>query len=159
MNIRTSGGFPASSTITTYLSQDANDKLLGIFKDVYLISFLRHFRIEDWSIQTDLDAQSRNAVLFSEVTVLKKSRANIKMSLFELQANGGALIGSSETDTGPGNATIKLTLPVLNPKKWTAETPYMYLVKFTLSSQSAATYTTQQRIGFRKAEDTNNSLL
>jgi beta-galactosidase len=68
----------------------------------------------------------------------------------ELPKNGGNTISSAE-QTIDSDGKILLSIPVENPKKWTAETPYLYSVELSISTPSG-TQTVQQKIGFRKVE-------
>ncbi|POR38836.1 Beta-galactosidase [Tolypocladium paradoxum] len=136
----------------TYMEDQDQWWLSGIFRDVHLISLPVDARIEDWFIQTDLDAEYKDAKLQATVDVLTTTEAKLVMTLFELVKNGGTIIGSVESTVGPSDTKIELSLPVSNPNKWTAETPYLYSVELALSANTANPYTVRQRIGFRKVE-------
>jgi beta-galactosidase len=118
-----------------------------------LISFPKDIRIKDWFLKTDLDDNYENATLHASVDVLTTKDAHLVVSVSELDSNGGALIASSETIVERGDTKAELSLKVENPRKWTAETPYLYKVDIHLRhDKESASQSVQQRIGFRKVE-------
>lgn len=124
----------------------------GIFRDVHLLAVPTDARIEDWFIRTDLDGKYENATLEATVDVLSKEKGSLELTLAELDKVGGTVIDTKTVDVGTGTCSIDISLPVANPQKWTAESPYLYSVQLTLKTPSAKTYTVTQRIGFRKVE-------
>ena len=72
------------------------------------------------------------------------------MTVRELPKNGGNTISSAEQTTD-SDGKLHLSIPIENPKKWTAETPYLYSVELSITTPSG-TQTVQQNIGFRKVE-------
>lgn len=135
----------------TYIEDQDQWWLSGIFRDVYLLSFPQHNRIEDWFIRTDLDEKYQDATVHARVDVLANTKATLKMTLSELWSNGGALIGETE-HTVSSDGSIDVELKVESPRKWTAETPYLYQAEFVLVTASGQKHITHQRVGFRKVE-------
>jgi len=112
--------------------------LSGIFRDVNLLAFPKvHF--EDFHVQTILDSEYRDATLSVDVTL----NAAASVSLTLLDATGKTIA----TQTQNANSTTKFEIPIKNPSKWTAETPYLY--QLLLSTDSCSV---QQRVGFRTSE-------
>jgi beta-galactosidase len=134
----------------TYIEDQDQWWLSGIFRDVYLLAFPEE-RIEDWFFRTDLDEEYRDAVLSVDVDVLVEGKATLKLTLSELWSNGGAVVDEVEQEIG-SSSTVGLELKVKNPRKWTAETPYLYQADLVLTRESGKEHTVHQRIGFRKVQ-------
>lgn len=109
-------------------------------------------RIEDWFLRTDLDEKYQDAKLLATVDVAAKEKGTLKLTLSELAKAGGKVIGTAEASVDANATKVDLELAVSNPEKWTAETPYLYMVELSLTTDSGAPHTIQQRIGFRKVE-------
>jgi beta-galactosidase len=135
----------------TYIEDQDQWWLSGIFRDVHLLAFPKEHRIEDWFVRTDLDAEYHDATLHTTVDVVAAKGATVSLTLSELWNHGGAVIGTAEASVGD-DSKVKLELKVQNPSKWTAETPYLYDVELSLKGTSAKPYVVHQRIGFRKVE-------
>lgn len=154
LKIRTSGGYPVSHEQAFNLQCLATNSVrpsAGIFRDVHLIAFPSKSRIEDWFIRTDLDSNYLDSALQATVNVISAEKGSLKMTLHELVQNGGNTLGTAEISVDAGSQTAELSLPVSNPRKWTAETPYLYCVELALISGSKR-HTTHQKVGFRKVE-------
>ncbi|CAN8101529.1 unnamed protein product [Discula destructiva] len=136
----------------TYIEDQDQWWLSGIFRDVHLIAFPAAAVIQDWFIRTDLDAKYENATLEASIDVLARQKGTLELALSELDNNGGCVIGTTTVDVASGTSKVDIVLPVTNPHKWTAESPYLYNVQLTLKSSSAKPYAVEQRIGFRKVE-------
>ncbi|KAK4200869.1 family 2 putative glycoside hydrolase [Triangularia verruculosa] len=122
----------------SYLEDQDQWWLSGIFRDVWLHKFPKtHF--EDVQIQTDLDDKYEDATL--HVKVKLNSDANVTLGL--LDANGVEI--ANKTKAGEG--TIHFDIPVKNPHKWTAETPYLYRLALSMPGCALA-----ERVGFRRIE-------
>lgn len=104
-------------------------------------------RIEDFFLRTDLDDKYENATLLATVDVKAAEKGTVKLTLSELGKNGGAVIVTKEAEVNANDSKVELSIPVTNPKKWTAETPYLYRAEITFAS-----HTVFQNIGFRKVE-------
>ncbi|EAQ93023.1 hypothetical protein CHGG_01258 [Chaetomium globosum CBS 148.51] len=112
--------------------------------------WLSEARIEDWFLRTDLDGEYKNATLDADIHVVTSTAATVAMTLRELPQNGGDTLADAGQDVS-GDGKINLSIPVKNPAKWTAETPYLYSVELSIKTPSK-TYTVTQRVGFRKVE-------
>lgn len=126
----------------------------GIFRDVHLISFPGSTRIEDWFIRTDdFDDKYENAIVEATVNVKTATKASLTLILRELPKNGGGIISTvKKAAVNPGDAKVILAADVPSPKKWTAETPYLYTVELTISTDAGQAMTVNQNVGFRKIE-------
>ncbi|KAG9240423.1 glycosyl hydrolases family 2, TIM barrel domain-containing protein [Calycina marina] len=122
----------------SYIEDQDQWWLSGIFRDVNLLAFPKvHF--EDFQVQTLLDSEYCDATLSVEVTL----NASASVDLTLLDADGKSIA----TKTQRADSKTKFKIPVTDPHKWTAETPYLY--QLLLSTESCSV---QQRVGFRQAE-------
>lgn len=58
-----------------------------------------------------------------------------------------------------GSGKVSTTLNLENPKKWTAETPYLYTLRATLKEGNKTTEVVPVKVGFRKIELKNAQIL
>ncbi|KAH8887185.1 family 2 glycosyl hydrolase [Thozetella sp. PMI_491] len=135
----------------TYIEDQDQWWLSGIFRDVHLIAFPAENRIEDWFLRTDLDDKYEDATLRATVDVKAVGKSTLTVTLREQAKNGGAVIGEA-TETVSQDGKVELSIAVKAPSKWTAETPYLYSAELTLAPESGASYTVHQNVGFRKVE-------
>lgn len=122
----------------SYIEDQDQWWLSGIFRDVWLLRFPKaHFK--DFHVQTILDDDYRDATL--EVFVMVSGRAEVNLRL--LDADGRQIARS----TGRGDGRILFRIDVKNPRKWTAETPYLYTLSLSMNGCAVA-----QKVGFRRVE-------
>lgn len=120
---------------------------------MHLLAFPRLQRIEDFFLRTDLDPEYRNATLRATVDLYTEYNGKLSLTLSELAQNGGSLIGSTDAQVSSGDGQVEVALNVKDPRKWTAESPYLYQVEIALSNAgSGERHTVQKRIGFRQVE-------
>ena len=110
----------------------------GIFRDVNLLAFPK-VHIQDYQIETKLDSEYRDATLKIRLDMSENSQVDVKL----LDASGTTIATVSQKSA----ANTNFNIPVKDPKKWTAETPYLY--QLVISTPDCAV---QQRVGFRTAE-------
>ncbi|KAF7187569.1 Beta-galactosidase [Pseudocercospora fuligena] len=127
----------------SYIEDQDQWWLSGIFRDVFLLGFPTQTRLEDLDIRTVLDKDYRDAVL--EVDALVAGSGNIAFKL--LDADGSEVGVASKSKIEPATVTVSATIPVQSPTKWTAETPYLYTLVVSLEGQHTA-----HRVGFRQVE-------
>ncbi|CAK7230116.1 Beta-galactosidase (Lactase) [Sporothrix bragantina] len=143
----------------SYIEDQDQWWLSGIFRDVHLLGFSATTSIDDWFIRTDLDAEYKNANLQATVTVRTSGPAVLTMRLQDRNSEPTVLgettvnIKESEVST----QAVDVDLFVRDPRKWTAETPNLYCVELTLYplSSSDRPHSVHQNIGFRKVEILN----
>jgi beta-galactosidase len=114
--------------------------LSGIFRDVFLLAF-PNVHIKDFHIQTLIDEHYTDATLSVSVDIRSAEKVCVKL----LEGDKTTVVAQDELYTSDGS--VLFSLKVINPRKWTAEDPYLYHVILTSVSQVIA-----QRIGFRKVE-------
>ncbi len=137
----------------TWLEDQDMWRLHGIFRNVTLWSAPQtHMR--DFFVKQDLDKEYKNATLEVVAKIknygTKKSKAqSLTATLYDKQGNeiaqkavsGKALLGQQEQQ-------FAVKMDVINPEKWTAETPNLYTVVLSNSEGEILS----SKIGFRKLE-------
>lgn len=145
-------------TTGSYVEDQDMWRLSGIFRNVTIWSAPQQ-HIRDFFVKTDLDEQYKNAVV--EVTARVKNygdktipSSRLNATLFDgdkpvSQASSGKTVPSLK----PGQeVVVKLSFPVENPDKWTAETPRLYTTVLTLTRGKSVTEIISARTGFREIE-------
>ncbi|WP_130859683.1 glycoside hydrolase family 2 TIM barrel-domain containing protein [Gracilibacillus phocaeensis] len=136
-------------------------RMSGIFRDVFLYA-LPDVHLYDHRIRTNLDKDYQHAALEVQAELVnyhKKSIAACRLEIELLSEEQETVIKQSiDLDiSDQEKMEIKTTATVENPKKWSAETPYLYTLQFTIldeNLQIIETYST--RIGFRQFELIDN---
>ncbi len=131
-----------------YLENQDMWLLCGLYREVYVFAEPKKC-IRDFFITTDLDAD------------YKDSNTNLEIKVNNYDNNGGAtvkaeiidgderiLLGEAEFD---GSATLNFNKIIPNPKKWSAESPYLYKLLISITADGKTTYKCI-RFGFKKVE-------
>lgn len=152
-------------TVGSYLEDQDMWKLSGIFRNVSLWSSPK-VHIQDFFIKTDLDAHYKDAT--EKVSVKVHNYSNIATKEKQLEASlydgvsnlSSATVQVSVPSIQPGKEiTVELTMPVKNPRKWTAETPILYTTLLKLKDGNKEEEILSARTGFRKIEVKNRIFL
>ncbi|MBP5560540.1 MAG: beta-galactosidase, partial [Muribaculaceae bacterium] len=122
-------------------------RLSGVARNCFLYCKPREAGITDLRITPSLSDDYTDGTLQIAATVRGKG-AIVRHSLLDAQRNVVA------TATG-ANAFIN----VKSPKKWTAETPYLYTLLTTIEHKGKITEVVPQRVGFRRVEISGSQLL
>lgn len=134
----------------TYLEDQDYFRYAGIARDCYLYSRSKT-HIEDINVNTDLDAQYKDATL--TVDIKAKGSATIALELIDAQGN---VVASQNV---AAKAATKATINVENPLKWSAEAPNLYTLRATVKAGNKTLEVIPVRVGFRKVEIKNAQLL
>ncbi len=140
----------------SYLEDQDFWRLSGIYRDVTLWSVPR-VHLWDYDVRTALDADYRDALLQTEVTMRNSlDRAANELILTATLLDSETEISQTETtlDVPPGgDVTVRLEQPVTDPAKWTAETPNLYDLQLTLRDNAGRVLQIERtRVGFRTVE-------
>jgi beta-galactosidase len=145
----------------SFLEDQDMFRLSGIFRDVYLWSTAPQ-HVRDFEIKTDLDPAYQDATLGVTTWVTNSganaSNAEISLELFDA---AGALVSSqsSPVQAGAGSeASREFSIAVKAPRKWSAETPYLYQLLITLKSGGRTIEVIPANVGFREVEIANGRL-
>jgi beta-galactosidase/beta-glucuronidase len=140
--------------------------LSGIFRDVYLLA-RPHVYIRDFFVRTNLDENYYNATLQLDVHItnsLDTVTSGYFLDIQLLDASYQPVVNRTVIDklVISGGAEIKQTIeiPVENPKKWSAEYPYLYHLLLILKDENGETMEViPTKIGFRSVEIKDGLLL
>lgn len=132
----------------------------GIYRDVFLLAFPKPAHIEDFFVRTSFDDDMEDAQLDVDITAQFGSNvpsdAEIGFKLFDSE---GTEVASADSDSLASHPKmIKLGKKVLNPLKWTAETPNLYKLVLSLSLCGLKLQEIQQQVGFRVVEVSGGQL-
>ena len=141
-----------------YLEGQDYWRLAGIFDDVWIYA-TPSVRLFDWYVVTDLDDNYKDADLNLDIYIKKytdspEATYRLKADLFDAKGNPVSEL-SSESFTVDGNSKkqIKLSKKISNPKKWTSETPDLYMLKMQLlTADGNLQDKAEQQIGFKETE-------
>jgi beta-galactosidase len=129
----------------TYLEDQDFFRYGGVARDSYFYARARN-RIQDIRVTPDLDAAYKDGTLEVSVTFNGKGQADLEL----LCPHGNSVATVSVS----GKGTVKTTLSVAAPHKWSAETPSLYTLKATCGGE-----TIPVKVGFRKIELKGGQLL
>ncbi|SMR46335.1 unnamed protein product [Zymoseptoria tritici ST99CH_1E4] len=128
----------------SYIEDQDQWRMSGIFRDVFLLGFPRENRLEDLSVETVLDKDYRDATL--KVSALIRGSGSVSVKL--LESSGQEIASQSAKKTDESVGTVSFSISVKNPKKWTAETPNLYNLVVSIDGKQF----TAHRVGFRVVE-------
>lgn len=141
-----------------YLEGQDYWRLAGIFDDI-LVYATPTTRLFDWYVQTVFDADYKDAELKVDVNVKSYKEeypqtVTIKGELCETNGRSiNALPEKQLTLNRKDEQIITLTTSVNHPRKWTAETPNLYLLKLYLYGQDGNLIDHgETRIGFKQTK-------
>ena len=128
----------------SYIEDQDQWWLSGIFRDVFLLGFSKRARIEDITLQTTLDDDYEDATLQVQVDISGSCKIDAKL----LSCDGDEVATASRQSKDSGRGMINFSIPVSNPLKWTAETPNLYDLVLSIDEKQF----TSVRVGFRQIE-------
>lgn len=130
----------------TYIEDQDQWRFSGIFRDVYIHALPRD-HIKDFHVQTSLDDDYRDAELQVRVEASGEGKAALRL----LDSEGCIIVEVNKVIEG-GKAEFKEK--IINPNKWTAETPNLYKMLLHYEGRTLV-----QNVGFRKIEISNGLYL
>jgi beta-galactosidase len=148
----------------SYLEDQDFWRLSGIFRDVTLWS-AGPAHITDVELRTDLDAAYRDAELRIEARVRNGAASGtvlgLRAALFDAQ---GVEVSRATAESGSvpagQTATVTMVHAVAAPRKWSAESPYLYTVVLSLlDDRGQVVEAVPQRLGFREVEIKDGQLM
>jgi len=132
-------------------------RMSGIYRDVYLWA-TPDTHVRDFEVDTNLDSSYRDATLHVKARVSNAAaKASTVEVIAELSNAGGAPVGKPAHTAvevgGKAESTAELDIPVANPRKWSAEDPYLYKLLLTVKNPAGTVLEViPQNVGFRKVE-------
>lgn len=141
-----------------YLEGQDYWRLAGIFDDVCIYA-APSVRLFDWYVTTDLDETYTDAVLDLAIDVKKYTDApsgtyRIKANLLDTNRK---LVKEMTSETfaveRKGKKQVVFKEQIVNPKKWTSETPNLYMLEMELqTAEGKTTDIIRTRMGFKETE-------
>jgi len=140
-----------------YLEDQDMWRMSGIFRDVYLWAPPEQ-HLRDFEVKTNLDDEYRDAKLVVKGALLnageKAAKVTVTATLFDA---AGAAYGKPATTTmevgGKGETATQISVPAANPRKWSAEDPYLYQLLLTVKDGAGNVLEViPQKVGFRRVE-------
>jgi len=151
----------------SYLEDQDMWRLSGIYRDVYLYCTPK-IHIRDFFVKTIFDDEYQDAVLKVRVNVRNYSDFEAKqyfveIKLFdknEIPVFDEPLRCSVEKLKPHSEIAFEVEKKIQAPKKWSAETPYLYILLFTLKTETGNTVEVEScRVGFRQVEIKDGQIL
>ncbi|MEO9021634.1 MAG: glycoside hydrolase family 2 TIM barrel-domain containing protein [Ginsengibacter sp.] len=144
----------------SYIEDQDMWRLAGVERDVYMYA-RNPVHIRDVQIFPDLHDNYKNGQLNISLDFLNNNDRALKKSKvsFELLDSSGKSISITSVLLNDSNQFKNVLIKLNNPKKWTAETPYLYTVLTTLmDGRGKVIEVIPQKTGFRKVEIINGAL-
>lgn len=138
----------------TYLEDQDFWRLTGIAREVYFYARPKK-HIDDIFVTPDLTNNYRDGKLSIVVSAPKAKGCKVRISLRDAR---GTEVKATEGTVG-SNGSLSTAIEVSNPQKWTAETPNLYKLYFTLVDGNKELEVIPQETGFRKVEIKGSQLL
>ncbi len=138
----------------SYLEDQDFWRFTGIAREVYLYARPKA-HVEDLFILPTLTDNYTNGELRIKISSMNAGGKVVNLNLTD--ANGGMVVNQGIQLDKKGAADV--TLKVQNPKKWTAETPYLYTLYTSVMDGKNAIEVIPQKVGFRCVEIKNQQLL
>ncbi|MCH5215391.1 MAG: DUF4981 domain-containing protein [Muribaculaceae bacterium] len=132
----------------TYLEDQDFWRLSGTARESYLVARDSKSRLLDVNATPILDEDYNNAMLDIKLSLTKNTVANILLT-----------DAAGKTVASAHKVTSSTTLNVKNPKKWSAEEPYLYTLIISVINKGKETEATSISVGFRSVEIVGNNLL
>ncbi len=144
----------------TYMEDQDMWRLAGVNRDVYMYARNR-VHIRDVQIIPDLTDKYKNGKLNIGLDFLHNNDPSLKNynATFELLDAAGKLIKQASVNLADSNKYKNVVIKLNDPKRWSAETPYLYSVLVTLMDKRGNVLEViPQKTGFRKVEITDGVL-
>ncbi|MCF0038620.1 glycoside hydrolase family 2 TIM barrel-domain containing protein [Dyadobacter fanqingshengii] len=150
----------------SHLENQNHWRLSGIFRDVNLLVRPKVI-LTDFTVRTLLDANQEHATLKLSAFVKNYTEQAIHAHqiLFTLyDANKSVVVTPVSQMVGTldpaKEGAVRVDIPIPNPVKWTAETPYLYTLSVQLmNSDGKVLEATSQPVGFREIKMKGDQLL
>jgi beta-galactosidase len=148
----------------SYLEDQDFFRLSGIFRDVTLWS-AGPFHIRDLEVRPEFDAEYKDARLRVDAQVRNGSAAARSVSVRAALLDGLGMevaraTANLEATPAGQTASVSMTQAIASPKKWSAESPYLYTLLISLlDDRGQVVEVIPQRVGFRSVEMKGGQLL
>lgn len=142
----------------SYLENQDMWLLCGLYREVYLFCEPKKC-IRDFFITTDLDGEYKDSKTDLEITVKNYGGAGSAAVKAEIiDGDSRTLLGETDVELNEGSAKINFSKLIEDPKKWSAEAPYLYNLLISITADGKTTYKCI-RFGFKKVEIVGEKIL
>ena len=134
---------------STYIEDQDMWWMAGIFRDVYLTGQTK-VHLHDFTVVTKFDENYRDAEL--NVTCVLGNIASVRTQGYQLQAQlfDAVRCIAEQRLNASHEEPCRFSMPVKEPKQWSAEHPYLYLLLLTLrNANNEIVSVVPQQVGFR----------
>ena len=148
----------------SYLEDQDMWRLSGIFRDVY-VYLAPSYHIRDFFVKTFFDKEYKDAILDVLVKVRNYSKTSVRglsITLELLDTNKIPIttaVKQLEEIPGRQEKFIHFQIEVKNPKKWSAEDPYLYILLLELRKGKETLEVVRSYVGFRQIEVKDGQIL
>lgn len=136
-------------------------RISGIERDVYIYSTPK-VRVRDFFAKADLDSEYINGLFTLEIDLqnhvekLRSGNYSVEYQLFDEDKNMVSSDAQEAKINKKSDLKLSFSKEIVDPKKWTAETPNLYSLVVILKNEKGETVeTVAHKIGFRKVEIIN----
>lgn len=131
-------------------------RLSGVARHCYLYAQNASHHIDDLRLTPNLDDNYHDGILHIDTKTTGEGRLS-----FTLEDALGHIVAEKSVTTTKGENRVAADMTVANPQKWTAETPYLYILRVRFSDKSGKMLyeATLQNVGFRRVEIRGGQLL
>ena len=140
----------------SYLENQDFWRLSGIYRSVYLLRRPKTC-IQNFQVLTELDDQYQNAFLEIDVTLTNMDdlfSGDIEFILIDQAEN--IIFQKESTFNKP---RIRISEQIIDPHKWSSETPYLYDLVINLSATDGSAESISHKVGFREVSIENGQVL
>lgn len=148
----------------SYLEDQDFWRMSGIYRSVWLWSAPK-VAIRDFFVRTDLDAAYRDATLRVQAQIANRTPAPAqrRLTLRLFDAEGAAVIDPAAhiavNVAGGGEISVEVSAPVVGPRLWSDEDPYLYTCVLALEDEAGAVQEVVAcRVGFREVKLQNGQV-
>ena len=151
----------------SYLEDQDMWRLSGIYRDVYLFC-TPNVHIRDFFVRTELDRKYMDAALKVRIKIRNYlsnyiEGYNLEINLFDAKSRpvfNEAFRYTVEKIKARDEVAFDFELKVDNPKKWSAEYPYLYSLLITLKDDEGDILEVEScKVGFRQVEVKDGQIL
>ncbi|VEU23301.1 DEKNAAC104431 [Brettanomyces naardenensis] len=153
---------------SSYIEDQDEWWLSGIFRDVSLLTLPKQAHIENYKVVPKFDdVNYRNAKLLIDLDIVG-SYDHVRFTLYDSEdphrsVDAQTLLQEFDQPTTTSIKSVNITkaeapktieIPVLEPKHWTAEDPYLYKYSLELVSNDGSTvvHSVHNHVGFRQVQ-------
>ncbi|KAK9477441.1 glycosyl hydrolases family 2, TIM barrel domain-containing protein [Lipomyces japonicus] len=134
----------------SYIEDQDQWWLSGIFRDVTLIAFDPEGHVDDHYVVTEVQSPY-HATVKIEITLSGINQpGHVLFAIIGSDMDNHRLSKSANIKVTPDQDRYCVTVPLLRPKLWTAETPHLYELLIELSTNSGIIHRVSQKIGVRQ---------